>query len=269
VRIWRTTFVACALLVSTTAQIPPLPSGAETHWEIDGVNEIGVHILFDPATVADRLPPNLRFQTLQEIAPKAPFAQKYLAAHPEQAGYGISVLEVVRQRFSIDGREPQWPRDGAVGLWFAKVISTSPVNERARGSENLFLFALVPDRDYVGYMRRKGHYSTYGDVRLKRDQSGMWHGTIESADLQVEGACRPSTEASQKGRTGSETFYAPRGEGDHFLVLAWSDHEDHECNGRWEISGSHPLSKAFTIGSSIYACCYRLQGGAYSIDATR
>jgi hypothetical protein len=62
-RIWRTAFAACALLLSTPAQTPPLPNGAETHWEIDGVNEIAVQMLFDPAMVADRLPPGLRFQT--------------------------------------------------------------------------------------------------------------------------------------------------------------------------------------------------------------
>jgi|SRR6266571_4702171 len=270
-RIWRTGFAACALLLLTPAQIPPLPDGAETHWEIDGVNEIGVRMLFDPSTVAERLPPGLRFQTLQEIAPKAAPLQGYLAAHPEQAGYGISVLEVVRQRLVIDGREPKWPQDGAVGLWFAKVTSTSLANERARGSADMFLFLLTlfPDRDYVEYMRRKGHYATYGDARLKKDESGMWHGTIQSADLRVEGACMPSTETLQKEGSGSQTLYAPRGEGDHFLIIAWSGHEDHECNGKWTITGSHPLSKAVTMGSSIYACCYRLQGGGYRMEAAK
>ena len=110
---------------------------------------------------------------------------------------------------------------------------------------------------------------TIGDARLKRDESGMWHGTIQSVDLRVEGAGVPSTETLQKEGSGSQTFYAPRGEGDHFLVIAWSGHEDHECNGRWTISGSHPLAKAVTIGSSIYGCCFRLQGGGYRMDAAK
>jgi len=112
-------------------------------------------------------------------------------------------------------------------------------------------------------------YATYGGARLKRDESGMWHGTIQSVDLRVEGACVPSTETLQKEGSGSQTFYAPRGEGDHFLVIAWSGHEDHECNGRWTISGSHPLAKAVTIGSSIYGCCFPLQGGGYRMDAAK
>jgi hypothetical protein len=263
-RIWCTSFAACGLLLLIPAQIPPLPDGRETHWEMTEINEIGVRMVFDPATVADRLPDGLRFRTVKEMAPKDPQVQEYLATHPEQVGYAFGVLEIVRQRFVIDGREPNWPQDGAVGLWFATVASTGQVKEGDQGYTTLLLDLLVPDRDYVAYMRGKGHYADYGDARLKREESGMWHGTIQSTDLRVEGACTPAVEAFLKEGTESQALFQPRGE-KHFLWLAWAGHEDHQCNGKWTISGSHPLSKAVTIGWSIYACCYRTQGGAYRV----
>ncbi len=118
------------------AQVPPLPERAQTRWEIGGTDEIAVQLLFDSAAVAERLPDGLRFVTLADVASKLPAARVYLAAHPEHAQYGVSFLEIARQdHFSIDGREPQWRKNGAIALWFARVTPTGRNNERARGSD--------------------------------------------------------------------------------------------------------------------------------------
>jgi hypothetical protein len=138
-------------------------------------------------------------------------------------GYAFGVLEIVRQRFVIDGRAPNWPQDGAVGPWFDTVASTSQVKERGQGYTTLLLDLLVPDRDYVAYMRGKGHYAVYGDARLKREESGMWHGTIQSTDLQVEGACTPDAKAFLKeGSLIPGTLPAARREAFSMARLGWS-----------------------------------------------
>jgi hypothetical protein len=135
-----------------------------------------VQLLFGTAAVAERLPDGLRFVTLADVASKLPAARAHLAAHPEHTQYGVSFLEIARSdRFSIDGREPRWRKDGAIALWFARVTPTGLNNGRARGTGYVSLQLLVPDRAYVEYMNTKGHYAQYGDVTCAgtRRVSGM------------------------------------------------------------------------------------------------
>ena len=247
------------------AQVPPLPKDAQTRWEIGGTDEIAVQLLFDTAAVAERLPDGLRFVTLADVASKLPAARAHLAAHPEHTQYGVSFLEVARSdHFSIDGREPQWRKDGAAALWFARVTPTGLKNERARGSEYVSLLILVPDRAYVEYMNTKGHYAQYGDVTLRREESGVRRGTIQTADLQVEAACTPSGEL-RTGGPSYQTIYPPRDTVNKFLILAFNGNRDGECQGKWKISGTNPLSKAVVVGAPVFACCGHFLGGAYKM----
>jgi hypothetical protein len=247
------------------AQVPTLPEGAQTRWVITGNEEITVQLLFDTAGVADRLPDGLRFVTLTDVASRLPAAQDYLAAHPEHAQYGVSFLEIASGDFSIDGRKPQWPKNGANALWFAQVTSTGQKDERVRGPEHLSLLLLVPDRDYAKYMNTRGHYGQYGDVTLHRDKAGVRHGTIKTADLQVEAACTPTGELRTRGLI-YQTIYPPRETVNAFLVLAVNGLRDGECRGTWKISGTHPLCKAIAVGAPIFGCCGNLLGGAYKMQ---
>jgi hypothetical protein len=260
-------FVIALTLVTPClqAQVPPLPEDAQTRWEIGGTDEIVVHLLFDTATVADRLPDGLRYVTLADVAGNLPPAKAHLAAHPEHARYGVSFLEIARaDHFSIDGREPQWRQNGAAALWFARVTPTGLKNEHARGSEHVSLQILVPDRAYVEYMNTKGHYAQYGDVTLRRGRSGVRRGTIQTADLQVEAACTPSGEL-RTGGPSYQTIYPPRDTVNTFLILAFNGNRDGECQGKWKISGTNPLSKAVVVGVPVFACCGHLLGGAYKM----
>jgi hypothetical protein len=114
VRAVRLFVIALALLpLRSQAQVPPLPEGAWTRWEIGGTDEIAVQLLFDTAAVAERRPKGLRFVTLADVASKLPAAGAHLAAHPEHAHYAVSFLEIAHQdHFSIDGREPNWHKKG-------------------------------------------------------------------------------------------------------------------------------------------------------------
>jgi hypothetical protein len=257
------TLVAPGLLVPV--QVPPLPEGARTRWEIGGTDEIAIQLLFDTSTVVERLPEGLRFVTLADVASKFPPAQAHLVAHPEHAHFGVSFLEIAHQDlFSIDGREPRWPKDGAIAFWAARVIPAGLKNDRARGQEHVLLLILVPDRAYVEYMKAKRHYAEYGDVSLRRDESGVRYGTIQTVGLQVEAKCKPTSELKVGGPT-YQTMYQPRGAMNTFLILAFSGNRDGECQGNWKISGSNPLTKAVIIGTSVFACCGSFLGGAYAM----
>jgi hypothetical protein len=246
------------------AQVPPLPEGAQTGWRIGETDEIAVQLLFDTSAAADRLPDGLRFVTLADVASKFPPAQEHLTAHPEHAEYGVSFLEIAAQNlFSIDGREPQWPKNGAIAIWLARVTSTKK-DERVRGEEHLSLLIVVPDQAYVEYMKSKGHYAEYGDVTLRHDESGLRHGTIRTASLQVDAACTPTSDL-KTGGPSYQTIYQPRDTVKTFLILAYNRNRDGECKGNWKISGENPLSKAVTVGAPVYACCGEFVGGAYKV----
>jgi hypothetical protein len=263
-----TLFVIAVMLVTfyLQAQVPPLPEGAQTHWRIGGgTDEIAVQLLFDTAAVADRLPEGLRFVTLADLASKFPPAQDHLTAHPEHAQYGVSILEIAAQTlFSIDGREPKWPQNGAMALWLARVTSVMK-NERARGQEHLLLLLFVPDQAYVEYMKTKGHYSEYGNVTLQHDKSGVRHGTIQTTSLQVDATCTPTVDL-RTGGPNYQTIYQPRDTVNAFLILAFNGNRDGECEGTWKISGGNPLSKAIIVGTPVFACCGEFVGGAYKIQ---
>jgi hypothetical protein len=255
-------------MVTVQAQVPRLPEGALTRWEIRGGDEIAVQLLFDAAALADRLPDGLRFVTLTEMASRVPPAREYLTTHPEHAAYGVSFFEIASGRFSIDGREPKWPENGANALWFAQVSSIGPKDERTRGQEHLSLLILAPDRAYAEYMNAKGHYAEYGDVTLLQDESGVRHGTITTPDLQVQAVCAPTGELKTRAPI-FQTVYAPRGTVNAFLVLAVDGLRDGQCRGTWKISGAHPLSKTIVVGAPVIACCGHLLGGAYATSARK
>lgn len=101
--------LVCSALFArdTPAQPPALPDGAQSHWVVGQPHEIVAYLVFDPATVRDRLPETLRFITVKELATgNVRWATDHLAEHPAQADWGISFLEIVRTgTFTIDGAE--------------------------------------------------------------------------------------------------------------------------------------------------------------------
>lgn len=246
------------------AQIPMLPDGAETAWIVEGAEEIITHVLFDPATVAERLPSGLSFLTMSDLA-KAGNAQAraYLETFSDRSEWGVSFLEIVRQEdFRIDGRVPNQPPNGAIALWFAGV-KPAPDSPSAEGGR-LALDLWVPDSAYVAYMRSKGHYASYGDVRLSRTASGVWEGSILVTDLRVLGRCRPGPDVRPLP-PGRQLVYPPAGsKTNHVIRTAYAGHQEKTCDDEaWDISGTHPLSNADRIEGSVFQFGYRLHGGAY------
>lgn len=246
------------------AQRPSLPEGAQTTWIVDEPEEIITHLAFDPATVSDRLPASLKFVTFRELAKGGhPQARAHLSKHPEQAGWGISYFEIVRQTtFEIDGRAPRFPENGAVALWFAGVRPIDSTNPREPGRLALELW--MPDSTYTTYMRGKGHYATYGEVHLRRRRDGPWVGSVEVDGLRVVGTCVPK-ENERELRPGGTVIYPPAKSAVQTVVrTAYAGHREKQCTEvLWEFTGTHPVTNAMKVGASVFQYGYNLQGGAY------
>jgi hypothetical protein len=176
--------VGSCLLASeqTLGQELSLPPGAQTTWVVEGAEEIIAYFAFDTEAVAERLPDDLVFLTMAEISSADnETARAHLAAHPDQAAWGVSFLEIVRQEvFEIDGRSPNLSDQDAFALWFA-AVQPSDGSSLSRG--RLVLDLWMPDSAYAEYMREIGHYASHGVVRLSLSADGTWIGHIEADGL--------------------------------------------------------------------------------------
>lgn len=248
------------------AQTLELPGGASTAWIVEGPSELVEWRTFDPVEVAHLLPEGIRFETIEEVASRQiEWAVEYLAGHPEHEDWGISFLEIVAaETFTIDGRSPDWPVDGAAGLWFARVTSADDLGP---GVPFLVLELWVPDQAFVNYMRGLGHYATFGRVRLARPEPGMWRGSITIDDLTVFATCRSEGQGGGTSNSvGAQVFVPPQTSGIAEIVrVAFAGHETRNCAARdeWSIAGTHPLSGSRRIAPPTLQFGYRLVGGAY------
>jgi hypothetical protein len=262
-------FVLCALLApDARAQIPALPDGARTKWVVDEPEEIAGYLIFDPGTVKERIPSYLRFITIGELAAEhIPWAKEHLSEFPAHADWGISFIEIVRMKtFEIDGRAPKWPRHGAAGLWFARVAPADPKNDLGPGNPFLALEFWMPDSAYVAYMRGKGHYASYGDVRLRKNSDGTWMGSIKADGLSAVCECVPTRDFSSFGSSGMQVIFPPAKSGVKSIVrIAFAKHQTQSCKEGvcWKFKGVHPLVHVIPLGPSSLESGYDLIGGAY------
>jgi hypothetical protein len=256
------------LALDARAQIPALPDGAQTKWVVDDPEEIAGYLVFNPATVQDRLPPSLRFISVAEVAAgHIPWAMEHIAEFPTHAGWGISFIEIVRMgTFDIDGRSSQWPKQGAAALWCARVAPSDSTAELGPGQPFLVLEFWMPDTSYVSYMREKGHYASFGDVRLHRNAAGKWSGSINVEGLSASCNCTPARDVASSGSSGMQVFFPPALSGvASFVRLAFAGHQARQCKEEavWRFKGAHPLIRGMMLGPSTFQYGYDLIGGAY------
>jgi hypothetical protein len=264
------TFLCSAMVATTTpARVPALPDSAQTHWVVSQPQEIVAWVTFDPATVERQLPPSLRFITVSELAATGVrWAADYLIEHPAHGRRGISFLEIVRVgTFTIDGRAPNWPEHGAVALWCARVAPSDPATDLGPGRPFLALAFWMPDSAYVAYMLGKGHYATYGDVKLLQDADGKWQGSVKVEGLDIAAACTPAGPITGGvGSAGMQTFFPPGLSTVKGVVrVAFAGHREQECgdDSSWSIRGTHPLVAGTVLRPSSFQFGYDLVGGAY------
>jgi len=262
-------FVFSALLaLGARAQIPTLPDSAETKWVVDAPEEIVGYLIFDPATVEDRLPSLLRFITVQELASsQIPWAREHLDEYPAHAGWGISFIEIVRMgTFEIDGRSPKWPEHGAGALWCARVAPSDSMTELGPGQPFLILEFWMPDSMFAAFMREKGHYASFGDVRLRKNPAGKWLGSVEVEGLRAVCNCTPARDVESSGSAGMQVFFPPAlSKVTSVVRVAFAGHEVRRCEeaASWRFEGVHPLARGVMLGRSTFQFGYDLIGGAY------
>ena len=270
------TTLACAILatIEPTPQIPTLPPGAQTHWVVKQPQEIVVYLTFNPAKLKQYLPKSLRFITVKELATSGvQWAKDYLTKHPGHETWGISFLEIVRMgTFAIDGRSPNWPKNGAAALWFARVAPADSLADLGPGRPFLALEFWLPDRAYIEYMRQKGHYATYGDVRLFQDSQGKWRGSVKVKGLTIVAECIPTGPITGgAGSSGMQVFYPPLSSGIQNIVrVAFAGHYVQDCTNEssWILRGTHPLVGGILLPPSNYEYGYDLVGGSYKENST-
>jgi hypothetical protein len=256
------------LVPEASAQNNALPEGAQTNWIVNDPEEIVSYLIFDPATVIERIPSFLRFISIEELASSdISWAREYLSENPTQSNWGIAFIEIVRMKnFEIDGKSPEWPGNGAAGLWFARVAYTDQKGNTETGTPFLALEYWLPDSIYVSYMRSKGHYASYGDVRLQKKSNGEWLGSIDVEGLHVSCICKPDHNNVSSGSNAIQIIYPPENSGiKDFVRIALAGHKGQTCDegASWIFEGVHPLVNSILLGSTSFQYGYSLTGGSY------
>jgi hypothetical protein len=261
--------VLSAFSLNAAAQASTLPNGSQTRWVVDQPQEIVAYVVFDTAAVKRELPQSLRFVTLGELAKgKVGWAADYLAKHPTQGDWGVSFFEIVRMEiFSIDGRAPHWPKDGAAALWFARVAPSDPAADLGPGQPFLALNFWLPDRAYAAYMREKGYSATYGEAKLLQDSDGTWRGTANADGLSVTAACVPVGPVSGGVESaGAQAFFPPLSSSVKNVVrVSFSGHRERDCGNSslLDLRGKHPLAGGVVMEPMVFEYRYSLKGGTY------
>jgi hypothetical protein len=263
-------FLSSSLLaVDVSPRVPVLPDGARAEWHVADPEELVLYLAFDPATVQRRLPSHLRFITIAELASGGvPWAKEFLGQHPTKGPWGVSFLEFIRAgTFTIDGRAPVWPAHGAVVLWFARVAPSDPTADLGPGRPLLALDFWLPDSAYVGYMRRKGYYASYGAGRLSRSAQGQWSGSLAVDGLTISAECTPiGPVTGGPGSASMQTIFPPASSSVTDLVrIGLAGHREQACvtGPTWTFRGSHPLAGAVALESPTFQFGYQLRGGTY------
>jgi hypothetical protein len=248
---------------ASPAQSLTLPAGAETRWRVEGPEEISTYAAFPVADVAAQLPAGLRFVTLADIGAEWRIVREHLQTHPEHRDYGISFIAVLRhRRFSIDDRELTLRGDSALAQWWAYVTTADRGVADTTMSSVLTLGFWIPDQPYTAYMRSKGHHAEPGDIRLSRDATGVWRGSVSAPGLRVEGQCR-AADTAQPLEGGTLTLCTPRATIDRVVRVGFTPYRERVCDrpAPWTMTGEHPLARAVPIGTTSFLSHFDMLGG--------
>lgn len=268
---------ACLALIIACcpALAQQLPPGGTASWEIQGPEEVVTFVLFDPKAAGVSLPVGLRFVCARDA--QMPEVLEYLKQHPEHSGWAFSFIEITRQQaFLIDGKAPTLPENGGIGLWFAPVDPSQLAAEITKEKFDtliapslgavLGLGIWIPDREFVAYMRARGHHAEYGVVTLVKDSAGAFQGEIRLDDLNVRGSATPRGGEQEDPSTGTQVLFAPGEEAVHAVVLAGANARHRTCTAEWSKTGNHPLSRGVFVGPT-YLTTYEapLKGSVYRL----
>jgi len=262
------------IILPTVAVTQGLSSGGTTKWEMEEMEVIVTFLLFDPNDPAVDLPKGLRFYSVSEV--DAPEFQEHLKQHPEHGDWAFSFIEFARPKgWLLDGKAPTLPENGCLGVWFAPVDHSQLAIEVsmdryaaviAPSPDAILVLGLwVPDREYVAYMRARGHYADYGMVTLVKDSNGAHHGDMQLAELNLKASATPRGEVSLEPDPFTQVFFEPGKSVENVVVLAGRDVRERSCDAEWSRKGDHPISRGVIVGPTFLVTEGPLKGSAYRI----
>ena len=125
----------------------------------------------------------------------------------------------------------------------------------------------IPDREYVAYMRARGHHAEYGRVTLVKDGTGAFKGEIRLPDLRVRSSATPQGDVREDPASGTQLLFAPGEKVMHAVVVAGSNARHRVCDADWSKKGNHPLSRGVFVGPT-YMTVYEaaLKGSSYRLQ---
>jgi hypothetical protein len=206
-----------------------------------------------------------------------PEIQEYLKQHPDHAEWAFSFIEITRsEAFLIDGKGPMLPENGGIALWFAPVDPSKLAEEIPTDRFDtiiapslgavLGLGIWIPDREYIAYMRARGHFADYGMVTLVKDSTGAFQGEIRLDDLHVRGSALPHGEVREDPESGTQVLFAPGEKVVNAVVVAGANGRHMDCTAEWSKEGRHPLSRGVFVGPTYFTTYGTpLKGSAYPL----
>ncbi len=254
-----------------------LPPGGTTSWEIQELEAIVSFLIFDPRDSAIALPKGLRFASAHDVP--FPELQEHLKQHPDHSDWAFSFVEVVRPRsFILDGKSPKLPENGGLGVWFAPVDHSKLASELTKGTYEtviapspdavLVLGLWVPDREYVAYMRARGHHAEYGMVTLVQDSEGAYRGEIKAGELTIKASATPHGETRPEPEPFTQVFFHPGKGVDNVVVIRGANARERDCTATWSTQGDHPLSRGVFVGPTFLNIEGPITGSAYRLGET-
>jgi hypothetical protein len=261
---------------SSVAMAQQLPPGGTTTWEIQELEAIVTFLIFDPKDPAVALPTGLRFASAHEV--KFPELEEHLKHHPEHSDWAFSFVEFVRPKaFVLDGKAPTLPENGGIGVWFAPVDHSKLAAEISKDRYEavvaqspdavLVLGLWVPDREYVAYMRARGHHAEYGMVTLAKDSTGSFQGEIQLDRLNVKASATPQGEERDEPDPFTQVFFEPGRRVDNVVVIGGANARERDCTAEWSKKGDHPLSRGVFLGPTFLNIEGPIKGSAYRLGA--
>lgn len=266
--------VLAMISVSCAVVVQDLPPGGTTSWQIQEVEAIVTFVIFDPKDPAVALPAGLRFVSAREV--ELLELQEHLKQHPEHSDWAFSFIEFVRPTaFLLDGKALTLPENEGISVWFAPVDhsqlaaddSTDKVEAVIASSTEgmLGLGFWVPDRDYVAYMRTRGHRAEYGNVALVKDSNGTFQGELQLADLNVKASATPQGEVRSEPGAYMQVLFEPGERVENAVVLAGGNVRERDCTAEWTKKGDHPLSRGVLVGPTYLVVEGPFRGSAYRL----
>lgn len=274
---------ACLAVIGLSTTVAPaqqLPPGGTTSWEMEELEVIVTFLLFDTKDPAIALPKGLRFISAREVAKESPEFQEHLKQHPDHSDWAFSFVEFVRPKtWMLDGKALTLPENGGIGVWFAPVDHSQLAAEVSKEKYEaviapspvgiLVLGLWVPDREYVAYMRARGHHAEYGKVTVTKNGNGTFLGEMHVGELNVKASATPQGEVSQEPDAFKQVFFEPGKSVENVVVLAGGNVRERECTAEWSKTGDHPLARGAFVGPTILNVEGPLKGSAYGLKGAK